>query len=307
MSDQHDYDIVDEEIMNSFDIIEFDSYAEAKQYYDNASTSSHGSFSGAAGGGRQGVTERNTIIFKTPEGYYCEGVDPADETTKLLKINHFAPLVRNEAVEEKTLLKISPVALEMFDEPVYATSTITYLQDYRSVWIVFSDPTYHKAIRLKLANERTFPTDKSVWNSIQGDEVEKAKKPEDRLQIFFFDGYIHRISTQLTEGENCCPFTDVNYKEIPGIAEAGTSRPSYSLALERSGADISLTSMQEFGFVIDTKVKHAFKFIKKKVPDVSKIYQIKGKRYLCEKIEYDITDDGVEPLMTGYFYEIDNS
>ena len=38
--------------------------------------------------------------------------------------------------------------------------------------------------------------------------------------------------------------------------------------------------------------------------DGTKIYIFHGKRFVCAKIEVEIKDDGIEPIMTGSFYMI---
>jgi hypothetical protein len=40
------------------------------------------------------------------------------------------------------------------------------------------------------------------------------------------------------------------------------------------------------------------------MPDPTDVFIIRNKRYGCEKIEANITADGFDRLMTGYFYEM---
>lgn len=37
----------------------------------------------------------------------------------------------------------------------------------------------------------------------------------------------------------------------------------------------------------------------------NKVYLIDGRKYLCQKIEITLDEQGVQPLKKGYFYEID--
>ena len=48
----------------------------------------------------------------------------------------------------------------------------------------------------------------------------------------------------------------------------------------------------------------SFKFITDDIPDPSKIFIFHNKRYICKKIEMNVTDDGIDKEKTGYFYEI---
>ena len=56
---------------------------------------------------------------------------------------------------------------------------------------------------------------------------------------------------------------------------------------------------------INTKVVRQFSFTDNINPLPNAIYLIRGKRYLCQKIEVTIDEDGVQPLKKGYFYEMD--
>lgn len=47
-------------------------------------------------------------------------------------------------------------------------------------------------------------------------------------------------------------------------------------------------------------------FISNEVPDISDVFLIRNKHYLCKKIEYNIKEDGISQLMTGEFYEIES-
>ena len=44
------------------------------------------------------------------------------------------------------------------------------------------------------------------------------------------------------------------------------------------------------------------KFKSDVIPDPSKIYIIRNKKFVCEKIELEIKNDDIEPIYTGYFY-----
>lgn len=53
-------------------------------------------------------------------------------------------------------------------------------------------------------------------------------------------------------------------------------------------------------------VINRIQFISTEIPDISNVFQIRNKLYLCKKIEYNIKEDGISPLMTGEFYEIES-
>lgn len=55
---------------------------------------------------------------------------------------------------------------------------------------------------------------------------------------------------------------------------------------------------------IDTSVKYCFKFISDKIPNPNDIFVIKNKTYICDKLEITFTDNGLDKLITGYFFAI---
>lgn len=56
---------------------------------------------------------------------------------------------------------------------------------------------------------------------------------------------------------------------------------------------------------ISTKVRQCIKFVSDCIPDPSSIFLIHNRRFVCEKIEADISSSGLNKLLTGYFYELD--
>ena len=56
---------------------------------------------------------------------------------------------------------------------------------------------------------------------------------------------------------------------------------------------------------IDTRVVHIAQFADPDTNlDPTAAYIIRGRRYACKKIELTLTDRGIAPLKTGYFYEL---
>ncbi len=58
--------------------------------------------------------------------------------------------------------------------------------------------------------------------------------------------------------------------------------------------------------VIDTTVKHCIKFIMPQLIGPNDVFLIHGQKFACEKLEYNITHRGISPLVTGYFYRIED-
>ena len=58
---------------------------------------------------------------------------------------------------------------------------------------------------------------------------------------------------------------------------------------------------------IDTRVEHTVQFADRAAAlEPTATYIIHGRRYVCHKLELEITERGLKPLKTGYFYELNN-
>ena len=95
------------------------------------------------------------------------------------------------------------------------------------------------------------------------------------------------------------PFTDWEYLKI------GTVRHNHwSLSLTPTNSDYYLGQLHQLNYKINTKVKNTFKFLSDEIPNPTNLFVARGKLYACEKIEADVKEDGLDKLMTGYFYEV---
>lgn len=56
--------------------------------------------------------------------------------------------------------------------------------------------------------------------------------------------------------------------------------------------------------LIDIHNRVQINFFTDDLPDPTRLYLFRGKRYLCEKIEMELTDEGVQRRKTGYFYQL---
>lgn len=79
-----------------------------------------------------------------------------------------------------------------------------------------------------------------------------------------------------------------------------------SLSLVQVEGEQSLYSHSSATLIgIDTTSRHCISFISEEMPPADALFYIKGKAFICEKIEATIDDNGLSPRYTGYFYPID--
>ena len=284
-SEHHDYDSIPENVRDNAYSEEYDSLNDAQSAYLTADEE-----------------DKKGTIFVCPEGKYTGWLhdysDVGGEEEKLLftQIDVFAPLVRDKENENETELKICPVA---------------FYERTSSIWKghipSMANPTGDEYNASGFGGSRT-PEDESpsIQEYVMGEaNIEKEEK-EDRLQVMFIDDIEQPYFTYMaarsewTEGYEIIGFTDYQYKK----AHKGNMHNPWSLSLNRTNATHYLGQLHDNGFSFNIGAKVCVKFLSKSIPDPTKIFIINNKRYGCEKIEAQIDSQGLNGMMTGYFYEM---
>lgn len=92
-------------------------------------------------------------------------------------------------------------------------------------------------------------------------------------------------------------------RNIKGINSEGIAHCPFALRETRKPC-LQTDAWQQVSNV-DTRVVHTVQFKDQAISfDPTATYIIHGRRFACKKIELKITDRGLSPLKTGYFYEI---
>lgn len=78
----------------------------------------------------------------------------------------------------------------------------------------------------------------------------------------------------------------------------------WSLALTHVPWEVNLAAKQlGSSITVNTRIRYCIRFVSEQIPDVSAIFLIRNRKFVCEKIEANIDADGLDRLLTGYFYE----
>ena len=298
-SSKHDYDIIDGNVRESAPTKDYDTVAQARAAYRQMS-----------------ADERKRYIFRTPTGMFAgwehsmkEETGSEDTLTEFTQIDVFGPLIRDAESDSEITLKICPAAI--------SCTVMTYFlwdisgehhTDGKHPWRYLSmeNPTGNEYNRWGIIDDGTVPTteDATIQDYIEGEvDIEKSEK-EDRMQVFFVDD-IAMPSTSYEgwdKGQTInavMPFTDFLYKRM-----YGASHRQWSLSLNPSPAEHYLGELHENNYSFNMKAKYCVKFLADEMPDPTQVFIIRNKRFACEKIEAQIDDQGLQQLMTGYFYEM---
>ena len=279
-SPSHDYDCLTDEQRKGLPRLSFEDGAALREAYDSMEE-----------------TKRRKYVFSAP-GSDCVSWMYTDENggeqrEYRVSIDRMKPLDRDSG--KTTSLKIVPVAIG--HELVTSTGAGKFRM-YHGVPTVES-PTRDEAPSPWTDDEGNveFP---DVQDVIQGTESIDKPEKEDRMQVMFDDGKTFpRAYSPMREYS--LGFIDFGYK---GDSEKLNNPWSLSLYPTSQGFAHCLGDLHQNGFSFNEHAKCTFRFIAEAMPDPTRVYIIRGKRYGCEKIEANVTAEGLDRLMTGYFYEI---
>lgn len=141
-------------------------------------------------------------------------------------------------------------------------------------------------------------------------EEEEPSKPE-RIEVAYNDGGKFHLGTWK---DPMGVSLDIIIPLATGIPYARESEAYYRTLFTDTGSHGNLllkegSPMYEIlspGIKIDTRVKHIFQFVDSIDPNPKSTFVIRGRKYACEKIEFNIEDQGLSPIKRGYFYEIND-
>ncbi|MBR1500164.1 MAG: hypothetical protein IJ615_11175 [Bacteroidaceae bacterium] len=302
-SEHHDYDMIPDSVRENAVTDTFASRAAAYAAWSAASDD-----------------DKKGRIYACPEGKFTGWLhdysDIGGEEEKLMftQIDVFAPLVRNPDSDNETELKICPVAFGEIEYGFSRSSShgITYTYSWKEHIPSMENPTGNDIATRRSVETQGIPNANSAYEAtiqeyIEGEASIEKKDKEDRLQVMFMDDvkqpcYFHEGIRNVDEELSVdAGFTDYQYKKAH---KSGTQHNLWSLSLNKCEATYYLGQLHENGFTFNLDAKYCIKFLSKEMPDPTKVFIIRNKRYGCEKIEAQIDSQGMQQLMTGYFYEM---
>ena len=254
--------------------------------------------------------KRQTIIENFGDYYIYVEDESGKKKWKLAGI--WSPLIRDKSSEDYVDLNISPAA-QVVEDINFKTA------------LIGEDKYYEKRCLLSMPNDKE-PDSKesdidddgfsytSVQDAIDDEStLDKTEDDQECMNIFFIlpgrvqIGGPNQTSLSWVGMKSRWPqfLTDYRINEdyrYSGIADIFHDTYSLSLRKTREVGSTCLGSFHNIGLRIDNKNSMEVKFKSDEIPDPSKIYIIRNKRFVCAKIEMEVKDDAIEPIYTGYFY-----
>ena len=311
-------DVITEEIMNMFEVREYESVDVMRREYSTLS-----------------VKDKLTTLFHCPSGwFYGYSIEVGNSMAYYMKeCGWFSPLIRRQGASFVSL-NIVPVAMAKTEARicmcVRAMSPILAIAgwygNYPNMVLSFEGPiancnceTQTEAEYLGTSNVREveYVTVQDVLEN--GESVPDDESDNTIMEVFFVEGKTYRYRGELEFVERLememdmpdppseiilpIPFTDGRLGIYDNI-----QMPAYSMALTPTSNVTAIAQYHNKGLKIRRNINGnneiCFKFIYDGKPDPRKIYICRGKRFICSRIEMAINANGLDPMKTGYFYEI---
>ncbi|MBQ7513365.1 MAG: hypothetical protein IJS95_03120 [Prevotella sp.] len=294
---------IPQEVLREFTVREYDTYSDMVADID-------------------GMTEQEkmTTLFADEGGflyfYEQEGVN----SPVMKRTGFFSQLTRNSETDDTISLNIVPVCMENKKWEVWCAEAgrRTHNGQYRECYVpVVENPEVMDAVNLDDdEEERDYVTVADVIEagiSAQAEETEEDTRIElmwvcpnagykQGHSKFHYDNY-------LVGGDYYMPLCYTDFRFGPFVdynSLALTHAVIYSIREQCHyvGQYHEEQIRINANSTIDAQDEHVFKFLSDTTPDPANIYMFYGKLYLCSKLETNITDDGTDQLITGYFYEM---
>lgn len=261
------------------------------------------------------LKERRTKIFRYRGDLYiyAETTDEKDKVSEgLTRCGFFNPVVRDAQNGESVSLDIIPAACAML-HPKADPGTNMILDTH--------DMKEYLAFVPSVANDKEVAPDDmemdedgeyyiTVQDSIDGAELTDETEEDEVMQVAFQGRQLcnilrKEIGSGVSFDYGSTDDAEQAYGRYPIIYTDARVNP-YADTSAEGNATLSLEASPYFSKTADIDGNNlmCIKFVSDDLPDPSRIYMFRNKRFICQKIEVQVGDDGVERLKTGYFYEI---
>lgn len=258
------------------------------------------------------VKERRSTIFKVGYTYYIWAMLPKNggpeskgETEQRTLCGLFNPIMRDKEIDNVVDLKMIPVAMSQ-RKRIHSKMLLPFTDRIPNKIVCMPSMSNNKDTSL---DNMTVDDDGdyyvSVQDAMQGADISSNEEDADeKIRLMFSGDWVRDLENgKVVQGGTfgndntytrypICLTDSRMYPKLTGVGE------DVSLSLER------MPYNNNVNVEIDTHNLYCVKFVTDDIPDPSKIYIFHNRRFVCQKIEMDVSNDGIGKLKTGYFYEM---
>ena len=245
--------------------------------------------------------QRAMSVFVTPTGYFYARVERIADTGPIYTLERagqFNKLVRdkdNDSTEDINIVPVTMACMDVKFRKLALDGNGLILNGEFKV----TDEKDISIIMPTAENDGNADNGQTtVEQALESGDTENVTRSEsERMEVFFL-------------GTGTKSFTALD--KTVTMAAVGTDpsidrdfKDNISFALDRAHEGyLYVGQFHARKSRIDGKNQRCIKFLCDCIPDPTSIYIFNNKRYVCEKIEIQLTDRGIDQVKTGYFYEI---
>ena len=258
--------------------------------------------------------ERRSTIFKQGLSYYIWALLPKDGNPENKDLTEqrtvcglFNPILRDRESDSCVDLKMIPVA--MTQRKRWSGKNILSLTDLMpNSKVIMPSMSNDKDSSLgNLTEDADGNYYVSVQDAMQGTDLSAAssESSDETMRLMFSGDYVRSLDKGITtkggvfgSGDDTIfryPIALTDYRMYPAWTGTGET---VSLSLDR------LQHNWGISVEIDSHNLFCIRFLTDDIPDPSNIYIFNNRRFVCQKIELEVSGEGFDRVKTGYFYEI---
>ncbi len=253
---------------------------------------------------------RYLFIDKSTGFVYAHLLDKSDDNVntqwKLARIDYMPPLIRKDDSRDiDTDLRITPVRL-----------TMNPLDEVEGVDEHGQPVTWRRTLPYPVMRTADTTLEGAEWYSVnakinpseEDDEREKKDAGEKEvLEVALWNGrsqYQYEDAGGHMASQEVPTSVGADTPETTGVIKAfGITNDDDVFRLTNTAAGVG--KMLADSPAIDVRAERRLQFLDRNDYDPTLPYLIRNRLYACKRLELTITEEGLQPLKTGYFYPIE--
>ena len=262
-------------------------------------------------------------VFRCPDGWYYVRNDGDSHALCRVVFQH----LRRKVGDDTLTLNITPVPMGLVYHPKLAFIHRNYTVDaedvinsedantiarwFETLWN--RDDVMVSSYIPCITSERHTSNTGTVQEAVE-DNATLDKEEEERLMVMYIadsveeQTFIFEGDIQVVDGTVAHRGLQWTRPAVSPILDTAVLRSSTErMAFYRYEKGVPyIGDLHDIKRSMENAVQVVVKYLDEDVPRPYKIHVFKNKLYLCDKIEANITDEGIGKVKTGYFYEIGN-
>lgn len=243
--------------------------------------------------------EKLTRLFRTPKQMYYARHSTDGDGNKASGIElaavPLANLVRQPESGDTLDINIVPVCLA---SQGYKIATQLKMNGNARSYDTAADYAFPTTAESKATSAGDYVTVEDVVDGTDSDKTDE----QERMELFFVDG-----SVAVNNDYKSYDITHVTTYLAKCFTYNG-SNPDYdnnfTLALCDTSTYYSVGKLHSQASKVESHETVVIKFESSDLPAPRKVFVFRNKRFLCDKIELEITSEGISKIKTGYFFEM---